>query len=282
LACRCSNAIVPSRGKPSCLREKRYLDSTVLVLLQYACPLSIKLGRIYCRRATGRRRAAAHKVRERRICEPYLTQTRAWAELVPLLQAALQTLAKQVPAAGSWAILFELPLYRLQRRIDIIARCLRRCPLFCVPCACHNTLVQTGKYAGRAGLAGTSGRAPKSEWSGIGPHAPLWGPLAPGHVVPFQRWNFKATLLHCKSDSATLCSSARYYFGTESAVRQVRNASGLSRNGGCPPSTAISGFAQSLAPNKLSSYCDSQQLTCASNVDLLFRPLPETAFGVIR
>ena len=119
------------------------------------------------------------------FAEQYLTQTRAWAELVPLLQVELQTLVKQVPGAGSWAILLELPLHRLQRRIDIIARCLRRCPLFCVPCTCQYILVQTRKYAGRAGLAGTSGRAPKSEWSGIGPHAPLWGSLAPGHVVPF-------------------------------------------------------------------------------------------------
>lgn len=98
----------------------------------------------------------------------------------------------------------------------------------------------------------------------------------------FQRWNFKATPLHCKSDSATLCFSAWYYFGTESALRQVRMPQELSRNGGCSPSTAISGFAQSLAPNKLSRYCDSQQLTCASNVDLFLRPLPETAFDVIR
>jgi len=88
-------------------------------LLQYACPLSIKLGRIYCRRATGLVGQLHIKYEKDGFAEQYLTQTRAWAELVPLLQAELQTLVKQVPGAGSWAILFKLPLYRLQRRIDI-------------------------------------------------------------------------------------------------------------------------------------------------------------------
>lgn len=52
--------------------------------------------------------------------QQYLSQVRAWAELVPLLQAEVRNLLEQEPSAAQWAILLEFPLYRLQRRIDVV------------------------------------------------------------------------------------------------------------------------------------------------------------------
>jgi hypothetical protein len=60
------------------------------------------------------------KYAEDGFAQQYLSQTRAWAELVPRLQSEMRNLVKQVPGAGCWAILLEFPLYRLQRRIDIV------------------------------------------------------------------------------------------------------------------------------------------------------------------
>lgn len=60
------------------------------------------------------------KYAEDGFAQTYLTQARAWADLVPLLQSELRKLVKEVPGAGSWAVLMEFPLYRLQRRIDIV------------------------------------------------------------------------------------------------------------------------------------------------------------------
>jgi Schlafen group 3, DNA/RNA helicase domain len=54
------------------------------------------------------------------FAQQYLTQTRAWADVIPLLQAESQTLIGLVPGARFWTILLEFPLYRLQRRIDIV------------------------------------------------------------------------------------------------------------------------------------------------------------------
>jgi len=61
------------------------------------------------------------KYAEDGFAQNYLAQTRAWAELVPLLQTEVQTLVNNVAGAGNWAILLEFPLYRLQRRVDIVA-----------------------------------------------------------------------------------------------------------------------------------------------------------------
>jgi Uncharacterized conserved protein (DUF2075) len=60
------------------------------------------------------------KYAEDGFAQQYLSQTRAWAELVPLLQAELRNLVQHTPGAASWTILLEFPLYRLQRRIDIV------------------------------------------------------------------------------------------------------------------------------------------------------------------
>src|SRR5271156_6236067 len=60
------------------------------------------------------------KYAEDGFAQQYLTQTRAWAEVIPLLQAEAQTLIEQVPGARYWTILLEFPLYRLQRRVDIV------------------------------------------------------------------------------------------------------------------------------------------------------------------
>lgn len=59
------------------------------------------------------------------FAENYLSQTRAWADLVPRLQSEARELLLQVPHASSWTILLEIPLYRLQRRIDfvVLAEC---------------------------------------------------------------------------------------------------------------------------------------------------------------
>lgn len=50
----------------------------------------------------------------------YTRQTKAWSDVIPLLQTHLQRLVTRCPAAGKWALLFEYPLYRLRRRIDLV------------------------------------------------------------------------------------------------------------------------------------------------------------------
>src|ERR1700683_1413949 len=60
------------------------------------------------------------KYAEDGFAQQYLTQNKAWAEVIPLLQAKAQTLVGQVPAARSWTIRLEFPPYRLQRRVDIV------------------------------------------------------------------------------------------------------------------------------------------------------------------
>jgi Uncharacterized conserved protein (DUF2075) len=50
----------------------------------------------------------------------FLTQTRAWAEFVPLFQAEVRSLLQMLPRTAAWTILLEFPLYRLQRRIDAV------------------------------------------------------------------------------------------------------------------------------------------------------------------
>jgi len=54
------------------------------------------------------------------FAQQYVSQTRAWAELVPLLQVEMRNLIYEVPTAARWAVLLELPLYRLQRRVDLV------------------------------------------------------------------------------------------------------------------------------------------------------------------
>jgi len=50
----------------------------------------------------------------------FSTQTRAWAEFVPLLQAQVGILLRALPGCAGWIILLEVPLYRLRRRIDAV------------------------------------------------------------------------------------------------------------------------------------------------------------------
>jgi hypothetical protein len=50
----------------------------------------------------------------------FSTQTRAWADVVPLLQAEMRILLDTLPGSADWTILLEFPLYRLQRRIDVV------------------------------------------------------------------------------------------------------------------------------------------------------------------
>ena len=49
----------------------------------------------------------------------FSAQTRAWADLVPLLQGEFRCLLELLPSSDSRTILLEFPLYRLQKRIDI-------------------------------------------------------------------------------------------------------------------------------------------------------------------
>jgi len=50
----------------------------------------------------------------------FLAQPRAWADLVPKLQAQLRQLMSLLPASRLWTILVEYPLYRLRKRVDMI------------------------------------------------------------------------------------------------------------------------------------------------------------------
>ena len=54
------------------------------------------------------------------FAQQYLSQTRAWAELVVLLQDEFRKIIHGTPSAGAWSVLLEFPLYRLQRRIDVV------------------------------------------------------------------------------------------------------------------------------------------------------------------
>ncbi len=50
----------------------------------------------------------------------YTRQIQAWAEIVPKLQGIFGRLIQIRPAACKWTVLFEYPLYRLRRRIDVV------------------------------------------------------------------------------------------------------------------------------------------------------------------
>jgi|SRR5262245_6025803 len=50
----------------------------------------------------------------------FTPQTRAWEELIPLLVRELQVLCSLLPGCQGWTVLLEFPLYRLQKRIDIV------------------------------------------------------------------------------------------------------------------------------------------------------------------
>src|ERR1044071_8524980 len=50
----------------------------------------------------------------------FVSQTRAWADLIPLLQQELSLLVSNHAIAHDWTLLLEFPLYRLRKRIDII------------------------------------------------------------------------------------------------------------------------------------------------------------------
>ena len=50
----------------------------------------------------------------------YTQQTRAWRDVIPVLQTQLRTLVADRPEVRGWAILLEYPLYRLRRRIDLV------------------------------------------------------------------------------------------------------------------------------------------------------------------
>ncbi len=50
----------------------------------------------------------------------YTRQTRAWSEVVPVLQSLLARLVSNREEANDWSILLEYPLYRLRRRIDLV------------------------------------------------------------------------------------------------------------------------------------------------------------------
>jgi hypothetical protein len=50
----------------------------------------------------------------------FVSQTKAWADLIPLLQQELTLLLRTRPAAVDWGLLLEFPLYRLRKRIDIV------------------------------------------------------------------------------------------------------------------------------------------------------------------
>ncbi|MBT6346537.1 MAG: hypothetical protein HOJ49_07350 [Nitrospina sp.] len=47
-------------------------------------------------------------------------QLRAWQEQVEILQTVCQKIIPGANLAGEWGILFEYPLLRLQRRLDIV------------------------------------------------------------------------------------------------------------------------------------------------------------------
>ncbi len=50
----------------------------------------------------------------------YTSQTRAWDQVVPLLQRELRKVAAVVPDAADWGVLLEYPWYRLRKRIDAV------------------------------------------------------------------------------------------------------------------------------------------------------------------
>lgn len=50
----------------------------------------------------------------------YTKQTQAWATVIPLLKAQFELLIQTQPAAKTWSVILEYPLYRLRKRIDIV------------------------------------------------------------------------------------------------------------------------------------------------------------------
>jgi hypothetical protein len=50
----------------------------------------------------------------------YTTQTRAWADVIPQLRSACESLLNRYPEAAQWFLLLEYPLYRLRRRLDVV------------------------------------------------------------------------------------------------------------------------------------------------------------------
>ena len=50
----------------------------------------------------------------------YTQQVTAWIDVIPKLQNTCSQVVAARPEAGRWTILFEYPLYRLRRRIDIV------------------------------------------------------------------------------------------------------------------------------------------------------------------
>src|SRR5262249_26595358 len=50
----------------------------------------------------------------------FTPQTRACEELIPLLVRELQVVCSLLPGCQGWTVLLEFPLYRLQKRIDIV------------------------------------------------------------------------------------------------------------------------------------------------------------------
>jgi hypothetical protein len=50
----------------------------------------------------------------------YTSQTRAWEQVIPLLQRELREVTALVPDVAGWGVLLEYPLYRLRKRIDAV------------------------------------------------------------------------------------------------------------------------------------------------------------------
>lgn len=48
------------------------------------------------------------------------TQTKSWAQSLPLIQQSLREVLEREPDAARWGVLLEYPLYRLRRRIDLV------------------------------------------------------------------------------------------------------------------------------------------------------------------
>jgi len=48
------------------------------------------------------------------------TQSKSWADSVPMMKSALHDLLKENASASSWGLLLEYPLYRLRKRIDLV------------------------------------------------------------------------------------------------------------------------------------------------------------------
>jgi hypothetical protein len=97
-----------------------------------------------------------------------------------------------------------------KRPADKSIRALRQFPPFSAPC-CRNNCPRCDKCVASTPSNLPRNFAQRSTMLGIvqeSQRCKLQGTLRTlCHLVPFQRWNFKTTHLHCKSDSATLRSS---------------------------------------------------------------------------